>query len=200
MVRETPYVGPRPFQAEDRHRFFGRDREASELLSLSVAHRTVLLYAPSGAGKSSLLNALVRPLLEEEGFDVLPTARVRGANLREMAVDDVDNVFIFYTLLGLAGDVDEAEPGSAQHLAGQTLSDFLETYPRHEDDFGYPLPRVLIFDQFEELFTAYSQRWQDREQFFSQLRTALEKEPLLHILFSMKKSWRRSWQNVKHCV
>ena len=74
-----PYVGPRPFERKDQALFFGRDREARELLSLVVAHEAVLLYAQSGAGKTSLLNARLIPLLEEKGFQVLPTARVRGS-------------------------------------------------------------------------------------------------------------------------
>jgi len=45
----NPFVGPRPFAQGDANRFFGRDREISELYSLVVAHRTVLLYAQSGA-------------------------------------------------------------------------------------------------------------------------------------------------------
>ena len=46
------YVGPRPFEKEDRKLFFGRDHEARELLSLIIAHSEVLLNAPSGAGKT----------------------------------------------------------------------------------------------------------------------------------------------------
>ena len=71
-----PYVGPRPFEQEDQGLFFGRDREASELLSLVIAHDLVLVYAQSGAGKTSLLNARLIPRLEEEGIHVFPLGRV----------------------------------------------------------------------------------------------------------------------------
>ena len=74
----SPYVGPRPFETEDQGRFFGRDREASDLLSLVVAHRAVLLYAQSGAGKTSLVNARVVPMQRDEEFEVFPTARLRA--------------------------------------------------------------------------------------------------------------------------
>ena len=67
-----PYVGPRPFEKDDRALFFGRDREVSELLSLIIAHDLVLVYAQSGAGKTSLLNAGLIPRLEAEGIEVLP--------------------------------------------------------------------------------------------------------------------------------
>ena len=72
-----PYVGPRPFEQTDREVFFGRDQEANELVSLITAHPTVLLYAQSGAGKTSLVRAALIPLLvNEQKFDVLPPLRV----------------------------------------------------------------------------------------------------------------------------
>ena len=74
----NPYPGPRPFERGEHNLFFGRDREVADLLSLMIAHREVLLYAQSGAGKTSLLNAGVMPSLIQEGFEVLPVARVRG--------------------------------------------------------------------------------------------------------------------------
>jgi hypothetical protein len=73
---KNPYVGPPPFERGDRGRFFGRDGETQELVSLIIAHRNIVLYAESGAGKTSLLNAQVVPFLEDEQFEVLPFARV----------------------------------------------------------------------------------------------------------------------------
>ena len=71
-----PYVGPRPFERDDQALFFGRESEASDLLSLVMAHQDVLFYAQSGAGKTSLLNARLIPMLEQKGFEVLPVARL----------------------------------------------------------------------------------------------------------------------------
>ncbi|MFN3982917.1 MAG: hypothetical protein ACK4SA_21265 [Caldilinea sp.] len=76
----NPYVGPRPFADTETERrlFFGRERESADLLSLVMADRIVLFYAPSGAGKSSLINARLLPALREEGFTILGKARVGG--------------------------------------------------------------------------------------------------------------------------
>src|ERR687884_159658 len=73
-----PYVGPRSFRrdVEDQSRFFGRDAETEEIVSLITSHRLVLIYAQSGAGKTSIFNAQVTPALESYGFNVLPLARV----------------------------------------------------------------------------------------------------------------------------
>jgi hypothetical protein len=46
------------------------------LLDLLIAERIVLLHSPSGAGKSSLIQASFDPALEEERFWVLPIIRV----------------------------------------------------------------------------------------------------------------------------
>src|SRR5437773_10177580 len=77
MVSEVqPYVGPRPFKREDAPFFFGRDREAHELRSPILSHSEVLLYAQSGAGKTSLINTKLCPLFDDADLEVLPLARV----------------------------------------------------------------------------------------------------------------------------
>ena len=52
----NPYVGPTAFKEEDREYFFGREREARDLLARVLSQRLVVFYAQSGAGKSSLIN------------------------------------------------------------------------------------------------------------------------------------------------
>ena len=73
-----PFIGPRPFTRtrDDQKRFFGRDDETDEIVSLILGHRLTLVYAQSGAGKTSILEAQVGPKLVEYGFEVLPRARV----------------------------------------------------------------------------------------------------------------------------
>ena len=72
----NPYVGPRAFKRDEA--IYGRDREARDLFDLLVSERIVLLHSPSGAGKSSLIQAALIPHLtdEDEGFRVLPLIRV----------------------------------------------------------------------------------------------------------------------------
>jgi hypothetical protein len=73
-TRINPYVGPRSFTTGET--LYGRDRETKKLLNLLIAERIVLLYSPSGAGKTSLVQAALLPRLIEEGFAVLPVIRV----------------------------------------------------------------------------------------------------------------------------
>lgn len=180
----NPYVGPRPFQRQDSHRFFGRDQEANELLSLIVANRAVLLYAQSGAGKTSLLDAQVSALLEKEGFNVMPTARVQGPALEGIEQTSIPNLHTFYTLLTW-----QEQTADPQTLLPQTIPSYLSQLPSRLDEYGDRIPRVLIFDQFEELFTAYPGRWQDREAFFQQINHALQADSLLRVVFSMREDY-----------
>ncbi|MCB0051667.1 MAG: hypothetical protein KDE24_19220, partial [Caldilinea sp.] len=97
---DNPYVGPRNFEDNERERrlFFGRDREGADLLSLVLAERLVLFYAPSGAGKSSLLNARLFPGLRDEGFTILGRARAGGQLPDGIALETVANVYAFNVL------------------------------------------------------------------------------------------------------
>ena len=180
----NPYVGPRPFERQDRDLFFGRNREASEVLSLIIAHRMLLLYAQSGAGKTSLLNASLIPLLEEDRFEVLPLARVRGLIPEDIQSKDIPNLYVFNTLMSWAED--EADP---RRLAQMSLAGFLKEREHPTDEEGLPSARVVILDQFEEVFAFYPERWKDREGFFEQVRDALEEDSLLRVVFVMREDY-----------
>ncbi len=161
----NPYPGPWAFEAKDRPRFFGREKEISELRSLVLAHPLVLLYAESGAGKSSLVNAGLVEALRKRGFEVLPIARVVGP--AEVG-QGTRNVYVHNTLRCWATD------GLNASAKGRTMIGFLwHRKPPESQEAGFK-GRVLIFDQFEELFTAYPDRWQEREKFFKQLQRVLD--------------------------
>ena len=180
----TPFVGPRPFKREDASLFFGRTDETDELLSLVVAEREILLYAQSGAGKTSLLNAGLTPLLEKEGFEVLPVARVRYEAREEVETQQTANVYVFNVVVGWSVLVHHVS-----NLDSVTLADFLDELPPQLDKEGLPRPRLLIFDQFEELFTFYPERANDRQSFFEQVRDALNKNRLLRVIFAMREEY-----------
>ncbi|HZM21504.1 MAG TPA: ATP-binding protein, partial [Anaerolineales bacterium] len=124
MNEREVFVGPRPFERSEQNLFFGRDREISELLSLVTSNRVVLCYAPSGAGKTSLINAGLQPRLEKEGFEVLPSTRVRGLIPEGVDQNSIANIYIFNAVLSLA-----KETGVPAELARCTLTEYLSTVP-----------------------------------------------------------------------
>jgi hypothetical protein len=185
--REEPYIGPRAFERADESLFFGRDHEAEELVSLIVAHPSVLLYAPSGAGKTSLLNARVIPLLKDSA-EVLGPARVGVETHAEGPREAVKNVFLFNAFMSI-------QPGTAAAgtLSGKNLADFLGERRGSEDrDQALPPLRLLLFDQFEEIFTTYPDRWKNREDFFEEVGAALERDRQLRAAFAMREEYLAS--------
>jgi len=64
----NPYVGPSPLT--NRERIYGRDREIADLMNLLISERIVLLYSPSGAGKTSLLQAGLMRAMTDRGVTV----------------------------------------------------------------------------------------------------------------------------------
>ena len=55
--RQSPYKHLDYFERHETELFFGREREIQRLVHMVSAHRVVVLTGPSGAGKTSLLNA-----------------------------------------------------------------------------------------------------------------------------------------------
>ena len=187
-MSDSPFVGPRPFETEDRDRFFGRTRELEELLSLIIAHRAVLVYAQSGAGKTSLLKAGVIPRLEEQDYKVLPPARVQCLLPTDLSPEKIANIFVFHALQHWG--VDLCHGPSAEKCARTTLAEFLKTLlpPSGPDDENAAL-MVIVFDQFEEFFTGNADRWQERAPFFKQVSQALEEIPTLKVVFVMREEY-----------
>ena len=179
-----PYVGPRPFGRDDASIFFGRDREASELMSLIIAHPVVLIYAQSGAGKTSLLSAKVIPLLEARRSEVFGSARVSGDLPQGLRSGDVKNIYVFNALLSLQKDL--PDPAC---LSQETLPHFFGSRTRAAAADGVASRRIIIFDQFEEIFTTTPERWQDRTDFFDNVGAALEADPGLRVVFAMREEY-----------
>jgi WD40 repeat protein len=195
-IHTNPYVGPRTFLKNEGHLFFGRDREARDLLSLVNSEKLVLFYAQSGAGKSSLLNTRLIPNLEAKSFEVLRIGRVGGEDHPGI---HTENIYVFNLLRSLTQrDV------PADLLAGLHLDEFLAGLERKkngdENEYFYDVTvsgnqestrkrRVLIIDQFEEIFSAHPEAWSKRENFFDQVAQAMESHPSLSVVLVMREDF-----------
>ncbi len=85
-----PYKFLDYYRKNDRQLFFGRERETATLVSDIVTARLVILFAKTGSGKSSLINAGVRPRLEDLDYHTFwirveqdPTEAARTAFRRQ---------------------------------------------------------------------------------------------------------------------
>lgn len=172
-TRPNPYIGPRAFQTGEK--LYGRDLELGTLVNLLIAERIVLLHSPSGAGKSSLIQAGLMPSMEAQGFQVLPPVRINlepPAGLRD---DPYFNRFIYSALVSLQESLPESERSPVAALAQMTLDDCLQHcfFPVKENADGQAGGQVLIFDQFEEILTIEPNKRAEKAAFFNQLGQAL---------------------------
>jgi WD40 repeat protein len=178
----NPYVGPQAFRRGDP--IYGRDREIADLLDLLIAERVVLLYSPSGAGKSSLIAAGLIGQLEAEGFEVLPIVRLtHEPPPGSTPTGPLRNRYVLSTLLSL----EEGLPPDHQHqtdeLDAMTVTDYLAHWP---DLDHKPDNKVLVFDQFEEVITADPNDHAAKEHFFADIGVAL-RDRSLWALFSIRE-------------
>jgi WD40 repeat protein len=182
---DNPYVGPRPFKRHEP--IYGRDSEIQRLLNLLIAQRVVLLYSPSGAGKTSLVKAglIDRLEREEEDFRFLPEIRVKRP-CDPVMKDPPPNRFVQSAVASLTNpNQEEWSPVSTDpaDLAGAVTFDQI---------LGRLCPQdreiVLFFDQFEEVLTADPTDLASVEEFFIQLGDALS-NPRRWAIFSLREEF-----------
>jgi WD40 repeat protein len=144
-----------------------------------------VLYSQSGAGKSSLLNTKVTMGLEREQCLVLPTARVQGKLSPNIKDADIRNIFSMNAILSLYGKAHDSL--LSFHVEHSTISDFLGS--RFKDRMSVEDPVILIFDQFEELFSFYEHRWPERTALVVEVNEALNRFNNLNVVFSLREDY-----------
>ncbi len=140
MMAASPYKGLQPYGRKDQGNFFGREAEKELLIGRILAHKLTLLYAATGAGKSSLLAAAVMPELEDlsgEDLDVVYHRSWLGHPVEGIASS-------IQQTLHRRKKIAEADLSS---LDGDTLPTLLRQCEPYASE-----PLVLVLDQFEELF------------------------------------------------
>ncbi|HEX3843116.1 MAG TPA: hypothetical protein VHV80_02045, partial [Steroidobacteraceae bacterium] len=143
----NPWLGLASFTEETRSFFFGREEEVAELGRRVQRKLLTVLFGKSGLGKTSILRAGLVPRLREHGFCPVyvrigysPDTPEPAEQIKE-AIRRAANASGQWTQVGVAA-------------AGESLWEFLH----HRDDVlrdasGATIIPLLIFDQFEELFT-----------------------------------------------
>ena len=157
MSDRRPYVGPVALGENDP--IYGRDWERAELRDLLLARGVVPMHSPSGAGKTSLVQAGLLPLLRARNIEVLPSVRP-GLPLGRVLSQKSQNR---YSASMLAQLDDRLE---ADDVAGLSLLEyFLE---RSDAKRG-----LIIVDQFEEVLTHDEADLAAKTAFFRDLGAAM---------------------------
>jgi len=175
----NPFIGPRPIDTGQK--IFGRDREIEELYYVLSAERIVLLHSPSGAGKSSLIQAGLVPRLGL--FDVWGPTRV---NLQPPDRDLQSlNRYVQSTNLGFEARIPKERQRPPELISTMTLSEYVASRPRRR---SAPPNIVLLFDQFEEILTVDPLALEAKHEFFDQLGKLLQ-DPHIWALFALREDY-----------
>ena len=143
----NPWLGLASFTEETREYFYGREEEVAELARRVQRKLLTVLFGQSGLGKTSILRAGLVPRLRAQGYCPIyvridygkespsPAEQIKQAIARTARRSGE------WTQVGVA-------------VEGESLWEFLH----HRDDVlhdesGATLIPLLIFDQFEEIFT-----------------------------------------------
>jgi hypothetical protein len=143
----NPWLGLASFTEETRDYFFGREEEVAELARRVQRKLLTVLFGQSGLGKTSILRAGLVPRLRSQGYCPIYVRIDYGKDSPEPAEQ-----------------IKEAISRAARHFGEWTQSgvavagESLWEYLHHRDDMlrdeaGKTLTPLLIFDQFEEIFT-----------------------------------------------
>ena len=144
---QQPWPGLASFTEETRGFFYGRDEEVTELARRVQRKLLTILFGQSGLGKTSILNAGIVPRLRQEGYcpvyvriDYAASAPAPSEQIKQAILRATESVGRW------------TKPGTA--VEGESLWEFL--HHRDDqllDDSGKVLTPLVIFDQFEEIFT-----------------------------------------------
>jgi len=172
---ERPWLGLLPFTEATQRFFFGRDQEIRDGFLRVREHPLTVLYGPSGLGKSSLLGAGLIPKLRVEGY--------RPALIR-LRFEAGDPTLLAQVEGALAALLEPAGEGTAVGEAAvrssaATLWGRFHHLPARPPGLA-AAPPVLLFDQFEEVFTLTESspvRRREADALFDQLADLIENRP-----------------------
>lgn len=147
--QDNPWLGLLSYGYDDSARFYGRDRELTELSELIRQNPFTTIYGLSGAGKTSIINAGLIPILDKENYLPIYIRLVHGAD--RMAYDEQIIQAVRNALERI-----EAEEELIEETKIDSELDKLWLY-FHTHQFwtkdNHKITPILFIDQFEEIFT-----------------------------------------------
>ncbi len=177
-AQTNPFKGLRAYAREDSGTLFGRERDLTVIYDRLFSGRTTLLFAGSGAGKTSFLRARLMPEAES----------------RQCAVFYHGQWSTGEPLAALCRAVQPAEPLKMAAVAGggdartRVVKGSPPTLAQSFAQRGAK-PTILILDHFEEVFHNHS--WRSYfERFIDALCEVINQASLhVRVLFSMREEF-----------
>jgi WD40 repeat protein len=178
--RENPYKALDFYKETDQKVFFGREEDAEKLIQLVKFYSLTVVFGKSGIGKTSLLNAGLFPRLRQEGFrpimirlnfaeEASPLKeQIRSAFEKGLAPSEVDQ-----NKIEIKSQIDGIPPTPLS--ADETLWEYFHRVVHFTlaDGKEKEVTPVLVFDQFEEIFTT-EKHHKERDRIIDELYWLLE--------------------------
>jgi len=171
---QHPWLGLASFSEETLAYFYGREDEVAELARRVQRKLLTVLFGQSGLGKTSILRAGIVPRLRPQGYCPV-YVRIDYGRDSPSPAEQIKQAIFRETL----SSGHWSQSGVA--VEGESLWEFLH----HRDDAlrdaaGGALTPLLIFDQFEEIFTLAQSDDLGRQraaQFIDELADLVENRP-----------------------
>ena len=146
-MKRYRYPGIQPFATDQEDIFFGREQDIEQLRLLIELQKLVVLYAKSGIGKSSMINAGLIPQLKRKESLEPTTIRFLGWDSHLGETDQTPKRIFLDQVEGLRASKSYLDP----LIPGESSLWYYFKTLHHKG--GTEKIQLLIFDQFEELFT-----------------------------------------------
>lgn len=142
------FIGSKSYEEEDNEIFYGRKQEARELIQLININSFTLFYGRSGLGKTSLLKAGVFPELYRKNY--LPIYfRFNFTDETKDYIKLIEDI-----LIGKNKTEIDDKLFQVQNIeSNETLWEYFHHKPITNSKTGIAVTPLLVFDQFEEIFT-----------------------------------------------
>lgn len=149
--QDNPYKGLNSYEEKDKDKFYGRGEETEHVLQLVEFNFLSVIFGKSGIGKTSLLNAGVFPRLREENF--LPIRLRLNYSEGEPPLLEQIHQIISDELKerGVKIEPQEKDKPAPSLKTAETLWEYFHRVNHFKG--SQMVTPVLVFDQFEELFT-----------------------------------------------
>lgn len=172
MNRTSPFKFLDSYQKDDLDIFFGREKETEKLYDALSGVKHLLVYGPSGAGKTSLIECGLRNQFSDA--DWLAITVRRGGDL---------NAAVFARIREQLREPFDLDPNTKLPAdAGFEFGDAVEQLFAEQYK-----PVYLLFDQFEELLIQGSDA--EKQQFFTRLQRLIRYKTPCRILLIMREEF-----------
>jgi WD40 repeat protein len=185
-----PFPGLRPFEPEDAHLFYGRERQTRELLQRLSNHRFLAVVGSSGSGKSSLVRAGLLPALRK-GF-LFEAGRAWETVVARPGKDPFNELAVQVSIAYGRRDTPVAPEflSSILRIGGMGLVECARGLLELENKENL----LVVIDQFEELFSSDSgnpaRTADDRAAFVSLLlESSIQVEVPIYVLLTMRSDF-----------